>query len=161
THSLTQRFAQDVARNDVTLYFARTFTDTTDPHFAIPAFERKILRNAIAAENLHRTVDDTARPFRCDELRHGRLLAEVFATFGAPSRVQGEQSRVSDMDLVADQHPLNCLPTRQQCAERFALPGVFAGHLVRLDRNADATGCIRDPLPRQSVVRDGKPAVHL
>src|SRR4029453_19395745 len=80
-NSLAQRLAEDIPRDDVTLHFARAFTDAAYQHIAIPAFEREVFRHAVAAVDLHAAIDHAARTFRGDELGHCGLLAEILAAF--------------------------------------------------------------------------------
>ena len=96
----------------MTLYLAWPFANATYAHFSIPALERKVLRDAIAAEHLHTAIHDASTGFGGDKFCHGRFLTKRLASLGAIGGFQRQPPRLFDVDLVVDEHPLDRLTRR-------------------------------------------------
>src|SRR5215471_10924546 len=151
-----KRAAQQVSREDEALHFARAFADAADAHLAVPALEREVLGHAVAAMNLHGAVDDAAAGSAGDELRHRRFAAEGLAALGLVRGLEREPQAGFDVDLVADDHPLDRLARGERRAEGAAELRVLDRHLLRLDGDADAGRRIGYALAAQAVIGDGE-----
>jgi hypothetical protein len=56
------------------LHLTRTFTNSSDPHFPVPALEWKVLCHTKATKHLHATVDNAPTRFGGHQFGHGRLF---------------------------------------------------------------------------------------
>src|SRR5262245_17659434 len=101
--------------------FGRPFADATHAGLAIPALERKLLRPAVAAVDLHGRVDDASEHLARIELRDRRFHARVLAPVRFPGAVPDEIAARADLDFRVGEHPLDRLALRELLAEGLAL----------------------------------------
>src|SRR5947207_3398156 len=107
------------------------FADTADAGLAIPALQRKFLRHAIAAVDLHGGVDHAPEHLARVELGDGCLDARIFAAVRFPRTFPDEPATRAKLHLGVGEHPLDRLALRELLAERLALLRVLDRHAMR------------------------------
>src|SRR5438093_12900717 len=112
----------------------RALADPAHPRFAIPAFQRKLLRDAVATVDLDGGVDHAAQHLARVELGDRRLHAGVLTAVGLPRALPDEPATRAQLHLGVRQHPLNSLALAERLAERRALLRVADCHPAGGDR---------------------------
>src|SRR5262245_39022185 len=143
--------AEERARDDHAVNLGRPLADAAHARLAVPALERKFLRDAVGAVDLHGGVDDAAQHLARVELGHRRLDPRVLAPVGLPGAVPDDVAARADLDLGVGEHPLDGLALAERRAERGALLGVGDRHAVRGDGDAQIASRVREAVLHQEV----------
>src|SRR5918994_1288254 len=92
---------------------------------AIPALQRELLRDTVAAVDLHGGVDHASQHLARVELGDRGLDPGVLAPVGLPGALPDDPAAGSDLHLGVGQHPLNGLARAERRAEGRAVLGVL------------------------------------
>src|SRR2546426_2768381 len=131
--SISSGSAEQRARNHHAVDCGRALADAAHARLTVPALERKLLGDAVAAVNLDRGVHDAPEHLARVELGDRRLDARVLTAISLPRAVPDEPAARADLDLGIREHPLDGLALAQRCAEGRALLGMGDGHAMRGD----------------------------
>src|SRR5690606_29854547 len=93
--------AYDTASQRVPVYFARAVVDAESAHIAEDPLHHRVVRDAHAAEDLHRAVHDAEDRLGADHLGHRGCRAGLVALIEQPRAVpDGEPRRVNVHGVV-------------------------------------------------------------
>ncbi len=136
--------------------------DPIDARVAVVAFDRQVLAESHAAEDLHRAIDHPPECFGGLHLGHRDPLAGVAALVDHPRRLQHQQSRGIDLDRTVGEHLLDHLELADRAAELLALVGVVDRQLQHVRRFADRAGAnLGQAHPAEHFEREAKAAAFL
>src|ERR1043165_5518326 len=113
--------AEQVACNHHAMHLGGPFPDALDAHFAIPALQRHLARDAEAAEHLDAAVDHLAGNFGRVHLADRCIDLDVLPEIALPGSLIDEQAGGAQLDLAIRDHPLDRLLVGKPRAEGFAL----------------------------------------
>src|SRR5204862_3894614 len=116
---------------DHAMHLRGPLADAAHAGLAIPALERKLLGDPVAAVDLDGGVDDAAEHLARVELGDRRLDARVLAAVGLPRALPDQPPRRADLDLRVGHHPLDGLALAERGAEGRTMPGVLDRHAMR------------------------------
>ena len=111
---------QQVARDDRAMDLARPFDDPVDANQPVDVFERQLLADAHAAEQLDRTVDDASDHLGGHDLDHRGFAPDVASAIDARGEAPGEHAHRLDLLPGVGDPPLHALSFGQRLAERDA-----------------------------------------
>ena len=136
------------------MHLRRALADAPHPGLAVPALQRKLLRHAVAAVDLHGRVDDAPEHLARVELGDRGLDTGVLAAVGLPGALPDEPAAGADLDLGVGQHPLNGLALAERDPERRALLGMRDRHAMGGHRHPEIRRRVREAILHEQVEGD-------
>src|SRR5262245_21273587 len=148
---------EERARDHHAVDLRRPLADAPHARLAVPALERKLLGDAVAAVDLHRRVDHAPEHLARVELGDRGLDPRVLAAVGLPRALPDDPAARAQLDLGVGEHPLDRLALGERSAEGRALLGVRDRHAVRGHRDAQVARRVREPVLHEQVEREIEP----
>ena len=130
--------SQHAACNRLAMDLARSLVHPHQPRLLRECVERQFQRHAERTERLHGVVAGLIGHLGREHLDHRRFVTDVLAAVGLVGGIAHHQPAGMHARRDVGNPPLDRLSIGELDAERLALPGVFAQHVERASRNADA-----------------------
>src|SRR5690606_8918868 len=104
--------------------------DTERAHIAEDTLDDLLAGDALATENLYRTIHYAPDGFRAEDFGHARLEIAALALIQHPGAMPDRQAGGVQVELVVCQHETDTLVLAQRAAEGFTGTGILGGDIM-------------------------------